>query len=103
MSTPANTIETYANQEYKWGFVSVATTFKEKLGPSGLTCSTSWSTSPALSWYFDLKDNSGGIAAGQFVVVTDTSDNPCLVVFTDNLQGTWFLSAPGEAQGGCAE
>jgi hypothetical protein len=71
--------------------------------PGGLTCSTSWSTSPALSWYFDLKFNSGGIAAGQFVVVTDTSDNPCLVVFTDNLQGTWFLSAPGEAQGGCAE
>lgn len=59
--------------------------------------------SPALSWHFDLKANDGGIAAGQFVVVTDTSNNPCLVVFTDNLQGTWFLSAPGEAQGGCAE
>jgi len=71
--------------------------------PSGLTCSTSWSTSPALSWYFDLKANSGGIAAGQFVVVIDTSDNPCLVVFTDSLLGTWFLSARGEAQGGCAE
>ncbi len=71
--------------------------------PSGLSCSTSWSTSPALSWHFDLKANDGGIAAGQFVVVTDTSNNPCLVVFTDNLQGTWFLSAPGEAQGGCAE
>ena len=22
MSTPANTVETFANQEYKWGFVS---------------------------------------------------------------------------------
>jgi hypothetical protein len=71
--------------------------------PSGLSCSTSWSTSPALSWYFDLKAHDGGIAAGQFVVVTDTSDNACLVAFTDSLKGTWLLSAPGEAQGGCAE
>ncbi len=32
--------------------------------PSPLSCSTSWSTSPALSWFFNLKANGGGVAEG---------------------------------------
>ena len=64
---------------------------------------TSWSTTPALSWYFNLSTHGGGLAAGQVVVVNDVEGSPCLVAFTDNLQGTWLLSTPGEAQGGCSQ
>ncbi|HUE01859.1 MAG TPA: hypothetical protein VMR62_19975, partial [Bryobacteraceae bacterium] len=67
------------------------------------SCPSSWSTTPALSWYFDLSTLGGGAAAGQATIVNDAEGSPCLVVFTDNAKGTWLLSAPGEAQGGCSQ
>jgi hypothetical protein len=74
---------------------------------SALSCPSvgAWSTSPALSWYFDLTANSGGLADGQFAIVNDVEGSPCLVAFTDNSAGTWLLtntSAIPEPQGGCA-
>jgi len=70
-----------------------------------LSCPSVWSVTPELSWYFDLTANAGGLADGQFVIVNDVEGSPCLVAFTDNLQGTWLLtntSAIPEPQGGCA-
>jgi len=70
-------------------------------------CTSSWSPTnpPALSWYFDLSEQhpAGGAAAGQFAILNDRNGNPCLVAFTDFTRGTWFLSAPGEPQGGCGD
>jgi hypothetical protein len=56
-----------------------------------------------LSWFFNLSGNHGGVADGQFAIVNDVEGSPCLVAFTDNAMGTWLLSTPAEAQGGCAQ
>jgi hypothetical protein len=68
-----------------------------------LTCPSSWSTAPVLSWYFDISANLGGSAPGQAAVVNDIDGNPCIVAFTDYSVGTWLLSSPTTGQGNCAD